>query len=97
MRWIAATTFVVVSLSGSFVAAQAPATLGRPVAQLQRPVVRAAAEDTPTITVPDPATLYPPQPYTTTYPPAGYQYYPPLPPPPPKSRPPPRTGPAFEV
>jgi hypothetical protein len=54
--------------------------LGRPIAQLQRPVVRAAAEDTPTIQIPDPATLHVPQPYTTTYPPAGYQYYPPPPP-----------------
>lgn len=83
MRWIAATALAVASWSNTFVAAQPPATLGRPVAQLQRPVVRAAAEDTPTITIPDPATLYAPQPYTTTYPPAGYQYYPPLPPPPP--------------
>lgn len=83
MRWIASTALVVAAWTSSTASAQPPATLGRPVAQLQRPVVRAAAEDTPTISVPDPATIYQPQPYTTTYPPAGYQYYPPLPPPPP--------------
>lgn len=81
MRRIAWTALGLMLVSGWSATAQQPASLGRPVAAAdsQKPIVRGVAGDTPTMTIPEPAYLQRPQPYITTYPPAGYQYYPPPP------------------